>query len=163
MKDLSNTAETPCFTNFAIQEYLMGRLSEEIRTELKLHVDDCLQCGACLKLMDTETIILRAALRDDFADSETSNMDPETLAMYLDDTLGNEQREECEKRLRSSPQLLASLLELKRELSLVQSIDPLESIAPTTPEGRILRMPKRRHLPKNLTELGQSDSEASEA
>jgi len=113
--------------------------------------------------MDTETIILRAALRDDFADSETSNMDPETLAMYLDDTLGNEQREECEKRLRSSPQLLASLLELKRELSLVQSIDPLESIAPTTPEGRILRMPKRRHLPKKLTELGQSDSEASEA
>lgn len=163
MNDSSKNADAPCFTNFALQEYLLGRLGEEVRAELKQHLDDCPQCGACLKLMDTETQVLRAALRDDTGDAENPERDTETLAMYLDGSLSDEQHDEYERLLISSPQLLASLVELRRELSDLRALDPESARTSASPEGRILRMPKRHLLPQNISELGLTDSEAAEA
>lgn len=163
MNDSLKRADAPCFTNFALQEYLMGRLSEEVREELRLHLHDCPQCDACLKLMDTETKVLRTALRDDFAVGETPELDAETLARYFDDSLSDEERDKCDRLLAASPQLLASLIELRHELSIVSGLDPHEIDAPDAPEGRILRMPKRQVLPRNISELGSAESEAAEA
>lgn len=163
MNHSSNDADATCFTNFALQEYLLGRLGQDVRAELKQHVDDCPQCGACLTLMDTETQVLRAALRDDSGEAENPKLDTETLAIYLDGSLSDEQREECERVLISSPQLLASLVDIRRELSTLRVLDPNVLGASERPEGRILRMPKRRLLPKDISELSLTDSEAAEA
>ena len=162
MNMTSHSADRPCFTNFALQEYALGRISSEVREEMETHLKECQQCAACAALIEKETGLLSAALRVGAEERPGETLERETLAMYLDDSLDQETREKCEKRLASSPQNLAALLSMRRELIgvLIDAGGPGEKLA--QPEGKILRMPKRQILPKTILDLSRSESEAAE-
>ncbi len=163
MNMTSHNADRPCFTNFALQEYALGRLSGELREEVEIHVKECPQCAACAALIEKETRLLNAALRVGAEEGEGEAPEREMLAMYLDDSLDQETREKCESLLASSSEALAALLSMRRELVSVLNVEALPGEMPSRPEGRILRMPKRRILPKTIAELYGDESEAAEA
>ncbi len=152
----------PCFTNFALQEYALGRLSSEVREEVEAHVNECPECAACAALIEKETGLLNSALRFGGEEEQGQSLEREVLAMYLDDSLDQEAREKCEKRLALSSETLATLLSLRHELLSVLNVEALPGEMPARPEGRILRMPKRRILPKSVAELYSVEPEEAE-
>lgn len=154
-------ADRPCFTNFALQEYALGRLSGEVREEVETHVVECRQCAACAALIEKETGLLSSALRAGAEERPGQPLERETLAMYLDGSLDQETREKCEKLLAESPETLAALLSMRHELVSVLNATAAASELPERREGRILRMPKRRILPETLLDLSESESEAA--
>ena len=158
----SHSADRPCFTNFAFQEYALGRISSEVREEMETHRKECPQCGACAALIERETGLLSSALRSGFEERPARPLEREMLAMYLDDSLDQQTRERCEKLLASSPKTLAALLSIRRELIGVLNATAGPGELHAGPEGRILRMPKRRILPKTILDLSRSESEAAE-
>ena len=162
MKETSQSSDQPCFTNFAIQEYTLGRLSSKVRVELEGHVEECAECAACLRLIETETRLLCEALQSNMNDSRVEALDTETLAMYLDDSLDQQTREKCEQILASSPGDLRSLISLRRELGSVTSSENNLVEKHVRPAGRIIRMPKRQFTPRNIAELSGGESEAVE-
>lgn len=162
MKETSQSSDQSCFTNFALQEYTLGRLSSEVRLELEGHIEECVECTACLSLIEKETHLLCEALQPDLNSSGVEALDAETLAMYLDDSLDQQTREKCEQLLASSPGNLRVLVSLRRELVNVRSAEVARGETALRPEGRILRMPKRQFAPRNIIELSRSDSEAAE-
>jgi len=160
MNAASHGSDRPCFTNFALQEYALGRLNGDVRLEVEAHVGECRQCAA---LIEKETRLLKAALRAGAEEGEGQAPEREMLAMYLDDSLDQETREKCESLLASSSEALAALLSMRRELVSVLNVEALPGEMTSRPEGRILRMPKRRILPKTIAELYGDESEAAEA
>lgn len=162
MNMTSHSADRPCFTNFALQEYALGRISSEVREEVETHVKECPQCGACAALIEKETGVLSSALRFGAEEGPGQSLEREMLAMYLDDSLDQETREKCEKLLASSTQTLAALLSIRRELIGVLNAAGGPGETHAQPEGKILRMPKRRILPKTISDLSRSESEAAE-
>lgn len=159
----SGTNTNSCFTDFAIQEYLLGRLDAGVREELEAHLKGCRECTACSELLAKETATLRAGLRGTAGvESTAPGIDDETLAMYFDDSLSLEMREEIERNLAQSPEALRRLNELRLELeSLRDGSKVLEGDA-AKPEGRVLRMPKRQILPRKLSDLPSEGSEVAE-
>ncbi len=162
MNTISRSPDRPCFTNFALQEYALGRLSGEVREEVEAHVQECRQCAACADLIEKETGLLSSALRAGAQEGQGRPLEREMLAMYLDDRLDQETREKCEKRLAESPEMLAALLSMRDELVSVLNTTAAASELPERREGRILRMPKRRILPETISDLSRSESEAAE-
>ncbi len=162
MNMTSPSADRPCFTNFAFQEYALGRLSSEVRVEVEIHVKECPQCAACAALIEKETGLLSSALRSGAEGRPEQPLEREMLAMYLDDSLDQETREKCEKLLAASPQTLAALLSIRQELIGVLNAAVVPGETPARPEGKILRMPKRRILPVTMSDLSRSESEAAE-
>lgn len=151
-----------CFTDFALQEYVLGRLSPEVRVEVQGHLRNCLQCAACADLITQETGLLREALGASAGSSKAVAIDDETLSLYLGDSLDAQSREACEESLAASPQLRERLGELRRDLEAVVGDAGAVEISETRLEGRILRMPKRSRLPRSFSDLTLSDSEAAE-
>lgn len=162
MNETSQNGGETCFTNFALQEYALGRLSSEVRTELEGHIEDCAECAACVRLIEKETRLLREALRPNVDDSGAEALDAETLAMYLDDSLDQQTREKYEQLLASSPRSLEALVSLRRELVSAMSAENSSGEISLQPEGRIIHMPKRQFAPRNIAELSGSESEAAE-
>ena len=162
MNMTSHSADRPCFTNFALQEYALGRLSSEVREEVETHVEECPHCAACAVLIEKETGLLSSALRSGAEERPGQPLEREMLAMYLDDSLDQETREKCEKLLAYSPQTLAALLSIRRELIGVLNAAVCAGEIPAQPEGKILRMSKRQILPKTISDLSRSESEAGE-
>ena len=154
--------DNPCFTDFALQEYVLGRLSPEVRIEVQEHMQSCPQCAACAGLIAKETELLRAALGASAGSSSAAAIDDETLSLYLGDSLDAQSREACEKALVTSPKLRERLTELRRDLEAVLGDTGAAEISKVRVEGRILRMPKRSEVPRNFSDLTLSDSEAAE-
>ncbi len=162
MNETSQSNGETCFTNFALQEYALGRLSSEVRTDLEGHVEECAACAACVRLIDKETRLLRETLQSNVDNSGPEALDAQTLAMYLDDSLDQQTREKCEQLLASSPRSLEALVSLRRELVGAMGAENSSVETPLQPEGRIIRMPKRQFAPRNIAELSGSESEAAE-
>lgn len=162
MNMTSHSADRPCFTNFALQEYALGRISSEVREEVETHLKECPQCGACAALIEKETGLLSSALRAGSEERLGQPLAREMLAMYLDDSLDQETREKCEKLLASSPKTLVALLSIRRELMGVLNATAGPGEFQAQPEGKILRMPRRQILPKTILDLSRSESEAAE-
>ena len=162
MNMTSHSAERPCFTNFALQEYALGRIRSEVREEMETHLKKCPQCGACAALIEQETGLLSSALRSGIEERPGQPLEREMLAMYLDDSLDPETREKCDKQLASSSKTLAALLSIRRELIDVLNATEGPGEFQVQPEGKILRMPKRRILPKTILDLSRSESEAAD-
>lgn len=159
---MSQSHDESCFTNFALQEHTLGRLSAEVRLGLEGHVEECAECAACLRLIEKETRLLCEALQSNVDNSRVEALDTETLAMYLDDSLDRQMREKCEQLLASSPGDLRALISLRRESVSVTNAENSLLEKPLRPAGRIIRMPKRQFAPRNITELSGSESEAAE-
>jgi len=150
----------PCFTDFALQEYVLGRLDPDVRVALEDHIEGCPQCAACERLIATETKSLREALRQAEGGSEVAPIDEELLALYLGGGLDDKEREEIETTLASSSVLRDRLNALRVELDEVLKPSKASARAPLEPEGQILRMPQRTLIPQKLSDLRTNDTEA---
>ena len=159
----SGVKKEPCFTDFAIQEYLLGRLDAAVRVEVETHLGSCPECAACAKLLKRETLTLRAALRTPSpSESTASKINDETLASYLDNSLRPEAREEVELALLESSEALMRLNEIRLELEAVRDDSAVPESRNYAPEGRVLRMPKRIVLPRKVSDLSAGEGEAAD-
>jgi anti-sigma factor RsiW len=144
-----NAPDERCFTDFALQEFVAGRLEQEVRAQVEVHAETCDACRNAVTLLQQEAALLQAALSggDDVATSD--NIDLEVLALYLDGALDSEARAQLERRLSNEPVLLRSLLDLRTEVArtLSEQGDGVRRPMPKPPAGEILRMPKRTQPP----------------
>jgi anti-sigma factor RsiW len=134
-----------CFTDFAVQEYLGGRLEPSVRQELEAHLSACAECRAATTALDAELRILRAALSPiDALEPRGNTYDDEALARYLDGALDEGSVQVFEERLSRDPALLTRLIALRREvLNVRQEAELGAPEEKPEPLGQILRMPKR--------------------
>ena len=142
--------DTPCFTDFALQEYAFGRLDADVRREVDTHAQECEACRDSLRLIESEIVLLRAGLSHDSSEStDASTVDDESLALYLDGALNPADVANLEAGLLPDPALLARLVRLHAEIAatLGEQDDGVRRAMQAPPAGQILRMPKRTQLP----------------
>ncbi len=142
------TPDRECFTDFALQEYVQGRLDSAIRLELEHHTATCTQCRAALQEFQTEAALLHAALSSATASTEEVDINDETLALYCTGALEAGEAIAVETALSRNPGLLQRLIALTRETTAVRSSETADDVVGTPqPAGQILRMPKRSARP----------------
>lgn len=141
-----------CYTDFALQEYVQGRLDPGVRQALAEHIGLCEACRAALQAFETEATLLRETLRTFIADAPGSeDLSDEMLARYSGGGLSTEETARMDSILTRNPEALVRLIALARETRAAQSGDLIESkMARPQPAGEILRMPKRIAPPSAL-------------
>ncbi len=146
-----------CFTDFALQEYLAGRLDAEVRRGLEAHLARCAECHGALQAFDTEAALLRGALATRAGEGGTEEHSDEVLARYLSGALDDSQSSALEETLSRHPALLARLVALGREVAAVRegTGQGVEKSAQRPPEGLILKMPRRTKPPLIIALPGQ--------
>lgn len=152
-----------CFTDFALEEFLSGRLSADVRFELEAHIASCSDCRTALDLLAKDRILLNRGLAEAARTPRTSESDTEQLGAYLSGGLSPNEREAVERRLSVEPELLADLIRLHDEaVATLSEIDrPGVTAQPMTPAGEILRMPKRTVLPVTVVDRNWEMREGS--
>ena len=138
-----------CFTDFALQEYVHGRLAEDVRREVESHVVACAVCGKAIKLLNSERSLLRDVASSTNRPAMRERPDWATLAAYMDGALDSEDAARMESALLADPVLLESLISLQREASAVLEAPGEEATpeAQSAPSGQTLRMPQRAKMP----------------
>ncbi len=133
-----------CFSDFAILEYIMGRLAKEVRREIQEHFHTCKECASCHNQYALERDFITALFTTSSDAPPGLCPSDETLAQFLDNSLSDIERVKCECHLTVCSECQRELLEIYDDLNLL-SVNTLE--ADTTirqcPEGIILRMPQR--------------------
>ena len=133
--------EDECFTDYALQEYALGRLSEKIRAKTESHIRECRACHttyheiqrevACFQELETGRRSVGDCLRD------------EDLGLFLDGTGETTQRDSVLRHLQSCKSCTLTLVEMRREIAeALAQVDGLKSEAPSE-RGIVLTMPKR--------------------
>lgn len=138
-----------CFTDFALQEYVAGRLDPEVRAEVEAHAGACELCRRSIELLAVESAFLRQAfITTDCAEFEQP-VDPAMLALYLDGALDPDEAASLEHRLTHDPEALMALTQLQADVAETISGkgEGVPADAPSVPAGEILRMPKRTQPP----------------
>lgn len=162
-----NAPSNPCFTDFALQEFLMGRLDPDVRKDIEKHSQTCEQCAACLELLRKETEALRSFLMPEGA-REVSTDDPTDLelAMFIDGSLKPDIQARVENLIAGSPEHLQRFVSLYRDLADMQQQNaPTAAPAkhpPSTPRRLpvLLRMPQRKVTPRTIADLGGEQAQA---
>jgi anti-sigma factor RsiW len=145
MNDSASKSEKPCFTDFAIQEYIMGRLAEEIRREIEAHFHSCRECASCHNqyALERDFIVTLMSTSSD----TPSGLCPsdETLARYLDSSLDDTEHTKCECHVAACADCRQELLDIYDDLQQLTTMQPQSDSPPKpTPQGLILRMPERK-------------------
>jgi anti-sigma factor RsiW len=138
--------DLPCFTDFALEEYVHGRLDPEVRSDVELHCAACEQCRNAIGLLHAESEFFKRTMRSAAHPAEAAEVGREHLALYLDGALEAEAVEALESRLLSDPRLMSSLCDLAAEVR--ETVAGLASGIQRSSEhlvltGQIVRMPKR--------------------
>lgn len=143
-----------CFTDFALEEYVQGRLDVSVRLALEAHTAGCTECGRAVELLKAESALLRHA---DFSAPQRevrSTPDVQVLAAYLDGAMTRDAAEELEALLADDPILLNALLQLGREVEAASN-EQEPGTPSAVPEGQLLRMPvRRRAMPAVIMPAG---------
>jgi anti-sigma factor RsiW len=137
-----------CFTDFALGEFVHGRLDPEVRREVEAHAGECAECGAAIRMLRAESAAIVRALRAARL-AQMDKFDPQTLARYLDGALDPQAERELEAILATEPEPLAALVALHAEVAAarLEADQGVGRIEPAVPAGQILRMPKRTAPP----------------
>jgi anti-sigma factor RsiW len=143
----------PCFTDFALQEFVQGRLDSDVRQAVEKHLEACQECRRAAELLQSESALLRDALMSATPVEAGEPPDIAVLAAYLDGALDDAAVREFEARLASDPRLLHALARLQAEVSAVVANqgERVRQSAAQVPAGQILRMPKRAAPPPVVT------------
>jgi len=145
MSDSTPSCENPCFTDFAIQEYILGRLADEIRREIEDHFHSCKECATCHNQYALERDFIAALLAAPSGTSPGLCPSDETLARFLDNSLDDTEHTKCECHLAACTDCRQELLDIYDDLQRLSTMQPhRDSIPKPTPQGLILRMPPRK-------------------
>lgn len=162
MTDSTGQNTDECFTDFALQEYVLGRLASEIRDEVVAHLKSCPACTACVNLFQMEAGALTELLANSPRPDAASPIATEELAMFLDNSLDKKARQRLHATLADSPEELSRLIAVYREVQAsrdhADTHTETREIPEREPEGRIIRMPKRQVIPKSILDLPSSES-----
>jgi anti-sigma factor RsiW len=146
---VTNSQDESCFTDFALDEYVAGRLDPDVRAEVESHTRSCDPCREAVALLRAESEFLRHALAQTGGESLAGDLHPETLARYLDGSLDPSDSAAVEHRLLRDPKTLHQLNELRAEVAAALAgrdvVMPIPE--PVFPRGEILRMPQRTRPP----------------
>jgi len=140
--------DTPpeCYTDFALQEFIAGRLDRQIRADLVEHISTCSECRQALAAFQGEAAALRVALQSRTPSAVDNTQIPDqTLGLYLAGALPEAEVANLEVALTRCPALLARLIALRKETAEARtSAESATGPAYTAaPQGLVLRMPKR--------------------
>ncbi|PCJ65833.1 MAG: hypothetical protein COA73_01780 [Candidatus Hydrogenedentota bacterium] len=153
-----------CFTDFAIQEYVMGRLDSEIRSEVEVHFNRCKECASCHNQYELEREFISKLLNTPSETSPGLCVSDEMLAQFLDNSLNDTDRTKCESHLAGCSTCQQELLEMYDEVkSLSNTPEQTHDHPKPTPQGLILRMPERKPGSKTSLQLKWPIDEAGSA
>ena len=148
---MTSSREPECYTDYALQEYLMGRLDVSVRQDVQRHLDDCKECASRYNQYMLEKETIRNILSSQPSVTSTNLcIDDEALAMFLDNSLDEESRARCEAHLAVCKNCYAELLQIHNQLDELLSGEPNQAPEKIEqpPMGLILKMPKRTSPPK---------------
>lgn len=105
-----------CFPDVVVEDYALGRLRKVVRDDFERHVQECADCAARLELIRAETTAFQGALHAASGDASGACCERETLAMYLDRALDEQERERLELHLSTCRRCQRELVALHREV-----------------------------------------------
>jgi anti-sigma factor RsiW len=146
---MTPAAGAHCFTDFALEEFVHGRLDPEVRGDLESHLLECTACAQATAMLRVQAAVIVRALHPPAHPAGPSEIDDSTLARYLDRALDPEAVRDLESRLAEAPEALARLVAMYAEVRGVQADagEGVRSPERSAPAGDILRMPKRNSPP----------------
>jgi anti-sigma factor RsiW len=150
----SETGGDECYTDFALQEYIAGRLDAGVRRDLEEHLARCRECRGALQAFQAEAALLRGALAPRGGEEICEEVTDETLALYMGGALDQVQVAAVEDAVSRRPALLGRLVALGREVAAVRegAGSPGQESRSHPPEGLILKM-RRRTVPPATVSL----------
>lgn len=145
--------DTPCYTDYAIQEFVLERLSDEVSKDVQVHLESCDACQA----MEAETRLEQqyvSQIRKDVSIYSSENcMDDSQLGQFIDHSLPKAEQLTLESHLGECMSCRMRLIALYRSLSeLRSSAQQLEQLSTTGPSTRpelVLMMSKRENISQN--------------
>lgn len=147
MSDSTNPKDTVCFTDYALEEYLQGRLSTQRRQELEAHLETCTECAEARKYFAKEAEAIRGALSIATRAATEDCPDDEFVSLYLDNGLNPQDRAAAELHFVSCPRCRARIVSLYRESkSVIEEARKPTAHVPVARrhEAIVLKMPKRK-------------------
>ncbi len=150
------TTPDPCFTDYALQEYVAGRLDPGVREEVEAHAAVCDACRSAAGLLREEAGFLRAAL-EPAGKAPAEPLDSLLLAAYLGDALDTEETAILDARLAGDASSIVALLRLRAETlaTLDECGTGVREEVPPVPSGVVLRMPTRRIHPPRVIQTNE--------
>lgn len=146
----SQQSTSPCYTDYALQEYVQGRHTAELRQAIADHLTQCDACRGMEAELNLEKQYLsqiRNCAKENASDKCPDELD---LAKFMDNALINEVHDSIENHLLTCDSCRSQLISLYREvreaLSSAQELKTLEDKG--VKPDLILLKSKREVLPK---------------
>lgn len=150
-----------CYTDYALQEYALGRLAEDVRASVEAHLSTCEACAICLKEINTEIACFHELEANRSPKGQC--ISEEEIAIFIDGGGEESHRESVISHLNSCQSCTQTLIEIRRETA--EALAQTAGILPESPSelGIILTMPPRT-APKqsaatHFTNIELKDSE----
>jgi len=142
--------DAPCFTDYALQEYVLERLSEQVSCEIKQHISVCEACRRMEADIRLEDQYFAQLSKGDSVPSSLDCIDELELGKFLDDSLSNTDRMVIETHIASCTPCRRRLIALRRNVQDAQN-DNFEpqidtDLRPSSKPMLVLTMSKREVL-----------------
>jgi anti-sigma factor RsiW len=164
MTSLTQNTENSCYTDYALQEYTLQRLSDPVRESLSAHLKTCQECAKTLSTIDLEVSYFQELENIDI-ESALPCPDELQLALYIDGADTEPTREDLLAHLQTCRNCRDDLIEIRTETAhaFAQDMGESKQAAESTPI--ILTMPTRvpnptneQNLPKFTTKVRRTGS-----
>jgi anti-sigma factor RsiW len=115
-KDIHSDSANSCYTDYALQEYALNRLSPPVRSKVKTHLSDCRPCTAVLQDTEREMAYFQHLASVGTNSDNTDCPGEDDFAAYIDQRDTPEQRESLETHLGKCGSCLHGFLTLYRDI-----------------------------------------------
>lgn len=136
MNPRSNDANTGCLPEFLLEEHAMGRLGEEGAHTVETHLNTCPGCKSKVDHLRKEAVLVSELMRSSKPEPTGECIDDETLALYLDEGLDADEREEAEGHLSTCRSCQGRLIQLNRAIRSLVHEDDTDAAIEFATEGR---------------------------
>ena len=114
-----NDPRPGCIHEVVLEDYAMGKSSEDTRNAIEDHLDECRECSENMNRIRETSILLAETLRAATPNPEGNCPGEEQLALFLDRALELEDRQDVESHLSMCRNCQSVLVAIYRELKAV--------------------------------------------
>ena len=137
-----------CYTDYALQEYALGRLTPSVRNAVEGHLGECTACSEALETIRLEVCYFQELSDVSPAERGADCVSDDDLALFRDGNFDESDYNTILEHLQRCGTCRAALIEIRTEsaraMAQVEGREAVErSESPT-----ILLMPKRKPLPQ---------------
>lgn len=144
--DTSHSDDPTCYSDFALQEYALGRFSKDVRGTIASHLEGCSACTRALNEIQLEVCYFQE-LGEIRSETSGACVTDENLASIIDAGIDDKTHEHIVVHLQSCSDCRQRLVEMRQEI--VRALSQSEgSIAEERSEAsQVLTIPKRPEQP----------------